>query len=200
MAARPLALTLTLCLSLGFTAAFRSAPLRALTLRRSLARFAGDNEGETPSETRERERREKMVEAVKLERAERAQVFRERRVVDRYVTDGLVRTEFDMEVRDGADVDVYVVSNTDGLDPWNRLAKSRRVLGECHVVVLLPDVFGWESNDMRACADRIAKTCGAIVVMPDLFRGTPWPADAPPGGDGYEAWRATHPEERVAAD
>lgn len=51
----------------------------------------------------------------------------------------------------------------------------------------------------RRLADSIAKA-GYFVVMPDLFRGDPVPADALSGGSSdfnMTAWRARHPQSQI---
>ncbi|KAL5594646.1 hypothetical protein BROUX41_001565 [Berkeleyomyces rouxiae] len=44
------------------------------------------------------------------------------------------------------------------------------------VVVILPDMFGWEIASTRALADHYAQRIPAVVVVPDLFNGYSAPA------------------------
>jgi dienelactone hydrolase len=76
---------------------------------------------------------------------------------------------------------------------------------EVQGVLLLSDVHGPFSDDMRALAEKIAFECQPVVVMsPDLFRGFPWEEVDSSGlnaiGQTYEQWRATHDELRVSVD
>lgn len=81
---------------------------------------------------------------------------------------------------------------------------------EVQGVLLLSDVYGAFSENTRALADKIAFECQpAVVMVPDMFRGTPWTTNATLDEDGverneegktYEGWRATHPEGRVDID
>ena len=51
-----------------------------------------------------------------------------------------------------------------------------------HTVVLIYDIFGFHSNNFEL-ADSISQTQGWTVVIPDLFRGSPWHAvNFPPRG------------------
>ena len=51
-----------------------------------------------------------------------------------------------------------------------------------HTVVLVYDIFGFHSNNYEL-ADSISQSLGWVVVIPDLFRGSPWPAvNFPPRG------------------
>ncbi|KAJ1624875.1 hypothetical protein T492DRAFT_256762 [Pavlovales sp. CCMP2436] len=56
-------------------------------------------------------------------------------------------------------------------------------------IILLADIFGWASPSTRAAADRLAASCEAFVIVPDVFRGQPWPEATPPSGPAYERWR-----------
>lgn len=56
-------------------------------------------------------------------------------------------------------------------------------------VIICSDVFGYRTDATRAVADRIASSCEAVVVVPDLFRERPWPAGDAPSGNTYERWR-----------
>ncbi|XP_040380085.1 carboxymethylenebutenolidase homolog [Oryza brachyantha] len=63
-------------------------------------------------------------------------------------------------------------------------------------VLLLSDVFGFEDSATRDFAYRVA--ChGYNVLVPDLFRGSPWKKTEK---DGFEAWLAGHAPERVSGD
>ena len=164
---------------------------------------ASEDADETLSEVRARQREAVLGSAessAQLESESTLAMLRERRLVDRYVSDSLVRSEGDMAAPDGATMDAYVVSSRSGLDPWGQVSRRRRVEAEVHVVLLLPDVYGWEDADVRNAADRIAANCGCAVAVPDLFRGDAWPRGRDPSGAAYEAWRARHPPSRVAGD
>uniref|UniRef100_A0A0E0L2W1 Carboxymethylenebutenolidase homolog n=1 Tax=Oryza punctata TaxID=4537 RepID=A0A0E0L2W1_ORYPU len=64
-------------------------------------------------------------------------------------------------------------------------------------VLLLSDVFGFEDSATRDFAYRVA--ChGYNVLVPDLFRGSPWKKAA--DRDGFDAWLASHATERVSGD
>jgi dienelactone hydrolase len=56
-------------------------------------------------------------------------------------------------------------------------------------IILLSDIFGWAHPNTRAAAERLAASCEAIVLVPDVFRGAAWPEATPPAGPAYEAWR-----------
>ncbi|KAF0928258.1 hypothetical protein E2562_038995 [Oryza meyeriana var. granulata] len=63
-------------------------------------------------------------------------------------------------------------------------------------VLLLSDVFGFEDSATRDFAYRVA--ChGYNVLVPDLFRGSPWKKTEM---DGFEAWLAGHALEKVSGD
>ncbi|KAF2930903.1 uncharacterized protein [Oryza sativa Japonica Group] len=63
-------------------------------------------------------------------------------------------------------------------------------------VLLLSDVFGFEDSATRDFAYRVA--ChGYNVLVPDLFRGSPWKKAEK---DGFDAWLAGHAPERVSGD
>eukprot|EP00386_Alphamonas_edax_P012947 GDKI01040162.1.p1 GENE.GDKI01040162.1~~GDKI01040162.1.p1 ORF type:complete len:259 (-),score=85.25 GDKI01040162.1:212-931(-) len=50
-------------------------------------------------------------------------------------------------------------------------------------VVVIYDIFGFHPNTYQWC-DKLAAAAGVRVVMPDIFRGKPWPVDPwPPVGD-----------------
>lgn len=61
-------------------------------------------------------------------------------------------------------------------------------------VILFPDVYGWDYNNTRIWADRLAKA-GFLAVLPDWFRG-----DKFPGMSGLGEWIKRQPQERVLAD
>lgn len=67
-------------------------------------------------------------------------------------------------------------------------------------IVLLTDIFGWAHPSARAAADRLAASCEAFVLVPDLFRGQAWPESKPPSGPEYEAWRTRIALSDVAGD
>jgi carboxymethylenebutenolidase len=60
-------------------------------------------------------------------------------------------------------------------------------------VLLLSDVYGYESSGIRDFVYRLA-CFGYNVLVPDLFRGEPWDEDTPPKGEEFERWRSTHIE------
>lgn len=64
-------------------------------------------------------------------------------------------------------------------------------------VLLLSDVLGHRDEETREFAAALAGA-GLPVLVPDLFRGDPWSPARP--AEEYEAWRAGHADERVAAD
>ncbi|KAK4629486.1 Hydrolase pyvD [Fulvia fulva] len=66
-------------------------------------------------------------------------------------------------------------------------------------ILYLTDIFGNALVNNRLLADSLAKA-GYLVVMPDLFRGDPVPADAlsdPNSTFNMTAWRARHPQSQV---
>eukprot|EP00980_Cylindrotheca_fusiformis_P001628 scaffold368_cov125-Cylindrotheca_fusiformis.AAC.6 len=77
---------------------------------------------------------------------------------------------------------------------------------EVQGVLLLSDVYGPYTDDTKALAEKIAFECQPVVVMvPDLFRGSPWKEDqTTPGfnenGQDYEEWREEHSDLRVSVD
>lgn len=46
-------------------------------------------------------------------------------------------------------------------------------------VVVFPDIFGNHGGRVRGICDELAAAGPYLVVMPDLFRGAPWPAGTP---------------------
>jgi carboxymethylenebutenolidase len=66
-------------------------------------------------------------------------------------------------------------------------------------VLLLSDVYGYESSGIRDFVYRLA-CVGYNVLIPDLFRGDPWGEMFPPTGEDYENWRKQHTPERIAKD
>jgi dienelactone hydrolase len=76
---------------------------------------------------------------------------------------------------------------------------------EVQGVLLLSDIYGAHSADTIALAEKIAFECQPIIVMiPDLFRGTPWKPKSTDTlnelGQTFEEWRATHDNLRVSVD
>jgi len=67
-------------------------------------------------------------------------------------------------------------------------------------IILLADIFGWASPSTRAAADRLAASCEAFVIVPDVFRGQPWPEATPPSGPAYERWRDRFSLQELAGD
>ncbi|KAK5072404.1 hypothetical protein LTR51_005040 [Lithohypha guttulata] len=66
-------------------------------------------------------------------------------------------------------------------------------------ILYLTDIFGNALVNNRLLADSLARA-GYFVVMPDLFRGDPVPADALSGGSpGFNitTWRARHPQSQI---
>ncbi|KAG0553375.1 hypothetical protein KC19_12G006500 [Ceratodon purpureus] len=60
-------------------------------------------------------------------------------------------------------------------------------------VLLLSDVYGYESSGIRDFVYRLA-CFGYNVLIPDLYRGEPWDQDTPPKGEQFESWRSSHIE------
>lgn len=52
----------------------------------------------------------------------------------------------------------------------------------------------------RGLAHRLAVFCCALVLVPDVHRGAPWPAGRQPAGDEYAAWLSSLPPRRVHDD
>eukprot|EP00611_Tribonema_gayanum_P028181 TRINITY_DN7164_c0_g1_i1.p1 TRINITY_DN7164_c0_g1~~TRINITY_DN7164_c0_g1_i1.p1 ORF type:complete len:531 (-),score=76.51 TRINITY_DN7164_c0_g1_i1:19-1611(-) len=150
-------------------------------------------------------------------------------VKDRTYVDALYRRSTTYKTADGTDTGIYIVSTRRAMRPWDAQleagSKSNPVTpndgrlpsrsfsysstAESHAVLVLSDVFGWESKDTRAVADEVAFVCDCMVAVPDIFRGSPWPdpkAAEPDqvipalGGPEYEEWRAQHTPARVASD
>lgn len=68
-------------------------------------------------------------------------------------------------------------------------------------ILYLTDIFGLQLINNRLLADALSKA-GYLVVLPDLFRGDPVPADAlsdPSSNFNMTAWRARHPQSQVEA-
>jgi len=56
-----------------------------------------------------------------------------------------------------------------------------------HAVVMVYDIFGFHNNNFEL-ADSISQNKGWTVLIPDLFRGSPWPAvNFPPRGQDQAA-------------
>lgn len=85
-----------------------------------------------------------------------------------------------------AGLDTYVSLPPDGRPPRG-------------VVLLITDIFGAHRRNPRLWADRLAASGAGdlAVVLPDFFRGDAWPADAELSADGFGAWLARHPREKV---
>lgn len=83
--------------------------------------------------------------------------------------------------------DVYAVYTPQAIRPWDGPHAHR---AETHVVLILSDVYGWESEYTRCVADQVAELCDVIVLVPDMFRGRPWDETRP--AEEYEEWRASH--------
>ncbi|KAK6937982.1 Dienelactone hydrolase, partial [Dillenia turbinata] len=64
-------------------------------------------------------------------------------------------------------------------------------------ILLLSDIFGFEDSSTRDLAYRVACN-GYNVLVPDLFRGDPWPKGRSKAL--FEEWLAKHNLERVARD
>eukprot|EP00968_Pinguiococcus_pyrenoidosus_P002621 scaffold146_cov265-Pinguiococcus_pyrenoidosus.AAC.18 len=191
----------------GAAAALRGAPPVLRTRRAALSAQVDSDGDESLKEMKDRKRREKLEKAVELEKEAVKSVLQVRRSPSSLCfgsgalhREPLVGKSGGGQSRSSHQIDAYEAAGAAGLDPWGRLAKSRRVNAERHVLVMLADVYGWRSAAMRSAADRLARECGAITLVPDLFRGESWPGGQPPGGDVYEAWRRGHPGDRVAAD
>lgn len=67
-------------------------------------------------------------------------------------------------------------------------------------IVLLSDIYGWAHPNTRAAAERLAASCEAFVLVPDVFRGQAWPEGTPSTGPGYENWRSRFPLVDLAGD
>lgn len=90
---------------------------------------------------------------------------------------------------------------TDGRPVRGYLAAHRAAMGESNKgIVILGDIYGWQSEETRAAAERIAASCEAHVLLPDLFAGSAWPRGEAPSGVAYERWRDRYPLPRIAAD
>ena len=71
------------------------------------------------------------------------------------------------------------------------------------VVCVAADAPGWRAPDVRRFARRLA-VGGALVVMPDLWRGDTWYGEPSPTARvknaGYSEWAVGHPTEKVSSD
>ncbi|KAI5366263.1 Putative dienelactone hydrolase, alpha/Beta hydrolase [Septoria linicola] len=79
------------------------------------------------------------------------------------------------------------------------LAYPKRHHKSSAAILYLTDIFGVQLVNNRLLADALAKA-GYLVVIPDLFRGDPVPANAlsdPNSGFNMTAWRARHPQAQV---
>lgn len=86
------------------------------------------------------------------------------------------------------------------------LTEEKVQAGDTHkprALLLIPDAYGFKSNRMRRLADRLALSCRAYVLVPDLLAGgQPWPVGGlPPTGQPVAEWAAgALPLQRVADD
>jgi dienelactone hydrolase len=65
------------------------------------------------------------------------------------------------------------VAKLGGLDVYISQEKAK----PSSAVILFTDIYGWKFNNTRVWSDRLAQDTGALVVIPDFFRGTTLPAD-----------------------
>ena len=50
------------------------------------------------------------------------------------------------------------------------------------VIVMIPDIFGWETNNSRLLADSLSQDGDFLVYLPDFMNGLPpSPIPSPPG-------------------
>ncbi|KAF6253329.1 dienelactone hydrolase family-domain-containing protein [Scenedesmus sp. NREL 46B-D3] len=61
-------------------------------------------------------------------------------------------------------------------------------------VLMIPDIYGWQTDGTRVWADNMAKQ-GFLVVVPDYFKGNP--RKKTDSGDTFAAWLALFPRETV---
>ncbi len=64
-------------------------------------------------------------------------------------------------------------------------------------ILLFHDIFGYQLPEMRKFAD-LLNAAGYVVLLPDLYRGNPWPLDA--DWSNHETWRQSHSPHRVMQD
>jgi dienelactone hydrolase len=69
-----------------------------------------------------------------------------------------------------SEVDVYVASGGEAVTVHN------------YAMVVCYDIFGVHAATQQFC-DKLSEVTGALVVMPDFFRGEPWPLDKFPPAD-----------------
>jgi dienelactone hydrolase len=118
-----------------------------------------------------------------------------------------MRLDDDAGLDEGDETGLYKdILNRDYSD-WGKFTTTGAQLSaqEVQGVLLLTDIYGFENDDTRALAEKIAFECQPVVVMvPDLFRGKPWkgPSTAGLNEDGltYEGWRAQHDDLRISVD
>ncbi|XP_024386502.1 uncharacterized protein [Physcomitrium patens] len=58
-------------------------------------------------------------------------------------------------------------------------------------ILLLPDIFGWESSATRDIANQLG-CFGYNVLVLDLFRGNSWKEGVSQASGDFEAWRSSH--------
>ena len=67
-------------------------------------------------------------------------------------------------------------------------------MGSDKAIVLIYDIFGFgeppTNGNVRRVADQLASEGGFLVVMPDFYRGNPWPMEnfPPPNKEEFGAW------------
>ncbi|GKV35202.1 hypothetical protein SLEP1_g43504 [Rubroshorea leprosula] len=108
-----------------------------------------------------------------------------------------------VEVEDGTDdetcelVNGVELSLGEGVDSFEaylfKAVKNNNGTG----LLLLSDLFGFEDSSTRDFAYRIACN-GYNVLVPDLFRGDPWPKEKP--RTEFERWMGGQDPKRVATD
>ena len=64
-------------------------------------------------------------------------------------------------------------------------------------ILLFHDIFGYQLPEMRKFAE-LLNAAGYVVLLPDLYRGDPWPLDA--DWSNHETWRQSHSPQRVMQD
>ena len=96
-----------------------------------------------------------------------------------------------IEVQAGLSIDAYLTEEV----PLSG-AQARPSRG----VVLLPDCGGIGCQRIRTLADRLAVFCCAMVLVPDVYRGSPLAQTQSVTSDKGAAWMSGCPPRRVASD
>mmetsp|Transcript_22273 Transcript_22273/g.28835 ORF Transcript_22273/g.28835 Transcript_22273/m.28835 type:complete len:462 (-) Transcript_22273:234-1619(-) len=118
------------------------------------------------------------------------------------IDDLMIRENVKIKSHSGEEFDAYVVQARAALQPWSVTKGLQKKFEneEVKTVLLLPDIYGWETEFSQNIADNISSVCEAVVMVPDLFRGNAWNQNTATQSQEYETWRASHPPERVQAD